>query len=439
MANQSGGSDERQRVASEMRNALQRHVIDAWFPRCVDLERGGFISDFDGRWQRGPSKSRMLEFQARQTRVVARLAIAFPEDGRWSEYALHGLRFLQEQMWDPTFGGWYWIVGADGEPLAGGTKHAHSSAYSTQAAALVFEATGERAALEHAEEGLAWFAGHAHDQEFGGFHSWLTREGEVIRDRSGVPAGATPIDPMGHDIGLKDANVLGDWVEALLDFTANSDSPQAAALLHEFMNIYLKRAITPGGDIHYAFYPDWTPQPGPEWYGYGFEATQRLLFAAHWLPQFPELTSTARQVLIRTVRGATSRRGGFNYAGPGGAARTLEGGDLLVHSKVWWVQFEALRGLALYAAEEPQPGPFTRRLTRHWEYITTNFLDEQFGGIHYSPLPARSRLLRRSGKWRRKASDWKDASHETACLLEAAAVLAGEPRRRRGTRAGQPA
>jgi len=31
--------------------ALWRHVIDAWFPRCLDLTHGGFLSDFDRAWR----------------------------------------------------------------------------------------------------------------------------------------------------------------------------------------------------------------------------------------------------------------------------------------------------------------------------------------------------------------------------------------------------
>jgi mannobiose 2-epimerase len=429
-------SGERERLALEMVAALKRHVMDAWFPRCVDVERGGFISDFDRRWRRGPSSDRMLEFEARQTRVVARLAVAFPDDGRWQEYALHGFRFLRDRMWDSKHGGSYWMMSRDGEPLAGATKHAHSGAYAVQAGALVFEATGERGALELAEEGLDWFDRHAHDEQFGGFHNWLTREGQVIRSSEQVPAGADAMDPMGHEVGLKDVNVHGDWVETLLDVTVNSDSNRARVLLEEFTEIYLTHTTTPAGEVHYGFHPNWMPQPGPEWYGYGFEATQRMLSVAPLLPNLPELEPRARQIMLHTIRAARLTRGGFAYAGPAGPPASLEGTDMRVRARTWWVQFEGLRVLALYAAKEELPGPYTRRLRAHWRFINDNFLDERHGGVYSNPpgdLPLWRRLRLRGEAWEtRKARDWKDASHETACLLESIAVLRGEARRGRG-------
>ncbi|HMO97291.1 MAG TPA: hypothetical protein PKD27_14360, partial [Tepidiformaceae bacterium] len=41
---------QRGRLANEMEAALRIHVRDAWFPRCIDRERGGYFCDFDRRW-----------------------------------------------------------------------------------------------------------------------------------------------------------------------------------------------------------------------------------------------------------------------------------------------------------------------------------------------------------------------------------------------------
>lgn len=415
-------------MAQEMEASLRRHVMDAWFPHCLDVERGGFHSNFDRRWRPGRPTDRMLEFQARQTRVAARLAIAYPAEDRWHEYALHGFRALRD-MWDTRHGGWYWMVGNDGQPTAGATKHSHSGGYTVQACALVFRATGERAALELGEEGLDWHDRFAHDEEFGGFHNWLTREGEVIRRREQTPEGAGRFDPMGHDVGLKDINTHGDFFEALLDLTAVSDSGRARELLIEFGRISLDKTTTPGGEVHYAFHPNWMPQPGPEWYGYGFQAAQRFLESAHLLPELPGLEARGRVIVDHTLRIARRRDGGFAYAGPGGAPRSMEGTNMRVSARMWWVQFEALRALALFLTNDPGNQTYERLLRAQWQFLQRNLLDETYGGVYFQPtadLGRWSRPWMPIGRWAfRKGSNWKDASHETACLLGAITALRG--------------
>ena len=414
-------------LADEMEQVLRRHVMEAWFPVCVNPE-GGFTQDFDRRWQRGSSSDSLLEFQARQTRVAAMLAIAYPNEGRWQEYAIHGLRYLRDVMWDVRDGGWFWTTDARGRPLAGATKHSHASAYAIQSAALVFQASGERWALEHAEEGFSWLSSYAHDEQFGGLHGWLTRDGSVISSPADVPEGAGPLDPMGHDVGLKDANVLGDWFEALLDLAANSTLPRVRELLLESAQLLLSKATTINGELHYAFYNDWTPQPGLEWYGYGLQAQHRLLTAARLLPELPGLEARAWATGSHALKRARHRSGGFLYAGQGGSDPVVEGIDTRVPVKSWWVQIEAVRALVLCSAREPEPGPYSRLLFPHWRFFTENFLDQRFGGL-FSAQGADRRtwrsLARRDGLAARKARPWKDASHETSSLLQSIGVLRG--------------
>ena len=107
-----------------------------WFPRCVDRLRGGYDCDFDRRWRHRGPQHRLLEFQGRQMRTAARLALAFPEEDRFADFALHGLRYLRDVMWDRRYGGWYALMAADGTPLAGGTKHAHGTASAAQGCAV---------------------------------------------------------------------------------------------------------------------------------------------------------------------------------------------------------------------------------------------------------------------------------------------------------------
>ena len=146
----------RSELAAALGADLQRHVMDAWFPRSIDLELGGFESEFDRRWHRRRASERILEFQARQTRTAARIGIAFPAETAWQDTALHGLRYLAEVMHDEADGGWFWRVDTAGRPMAGGSKHAHSTAYLIGAGVALHRLTGSDDALDVAREGFEW-------------------------------------------------------------------------------------------------------------------------------------------------------------------------------------------------------------------------------------------------------------------------------------------
>jgi mannobiose 2-epimerase len=411
-------------LAAELTAALRRHVMDTWFPRCIDSAAGGYRCAFDRRWRPGPDASRLLEFQARQTRAAATLASAYPHESRWAEYALHGFRYLRDRMWDHEHGGWFRRVDRDGRALDGATKHAHGSAYAVQACARVFRATGERGALEHGAEGLDWWMRHGHDPDGGGFHGWTRRDGSVIRAEEDVPVGLRAHDPLGHAVGCKDVNVLGDWFETLLDLHAVAPSVGRPDLEAELLDVYVEHATTPSGAIHHLFRPDWTPLPGREHFGYAFQAAHRMLRAAPTSGREDELRIRARALIDRALARGRVRGGGFAVSRDPGAARARD-------VRESWVQFEALRALVARAGTDGGAA-LAPMVGAHWSFIRDQVLDPVHGGVFWScpdDLPVRARRAR--VRARRKGDAWKDASHETDALLDAIGALRGAPPRPR--------
>jgi mannobiose 2-epimerase len=52
-----------QKLAAEMEQTLERHVLAVWFPRSVDKDTGGFYSNFTRDWQRTTSEGKFSVFQ----------------------------------------------------------------------------------------------------------------------------------------------------------------------------------------------------------------------------------------------------------------------------------------------------------------------------------------------------------------------------------------
>lgn len=421
--------EERLRIASEMEGVLRRHVMDAWFPRCLDRERGGYFCDFDRRWRLRGAQPRMLEFQARQTRAAARLALAFPGEGRWAEYALHGYKALRETMWDESHGGWYWLVDRDGSPSAGGTKHAHSTAYGVQSSALIYQVTGDSEALALAEDGLLWFDRRAHDDEHGGFHSWLLRDGTVIRKAQDLPPSVRSTDPLDHEVGLKNENVHGDWLEVLFELREVSKLPLVETRLKEIADIHMRHITTVGGEVHHTFHNDWTPQPCVERFGYGVLSAHRLLDVGT-VNGLEALGKRGTAILAHTLRAAGRPEGGLRFAGPPGVPVVLQGTDLRVQRRSWWVQLEALRALAMaWNRESAAADAYWPTLQKLWAFTRDEMIDHRYGGFYeWCPrdMSLKSKWVGRGGGWAlRKGHSWKDASHDVDCLLRCIRELRG--------------
>jgi len=417
----------RSEMVETLKDALRCHVMQAWFPRCLDLEQGGYFCDFDREWRPAGPQVRMLEFQARQTRVAARLALAFPAEGEWAEYARHGFRYLRDVMWDEEGGGgWFWLMDREGRPAAGATKHAHSGAYAVQACALVYAATGEPSALRLAQEGLHWFERHAHDTIHGGLHSWFLRDGTVIRHADQVPTGLARRDPLSHEVGLKSTNVQGDWFEALLELRQVSADPLVIARLGELAQIYLSHISTESGAVRSLCKPDWSTRDDPVRFGFCFQAVHRMMDSAALFPGLP-LAERATAILSYAVRTAHREGNGFMFQEADKGWRRFAPARFGARRRHWWVQFEALRALACFAAV---PGrcqdPFGHLLERHWQFMRGQMFDDRHGGV-YGILPTDLPLWDRRGvpgaRGDHKGNRWKDASHETDAMVACIRLL----------------
>lgn len=423
-------SDQRWRraLADRLAADLRRHVIDAWFPRSLDIEAGGFWAEHDVRWRRRGDGHRMLEFQARQTRTAARLGLAFPSQAeRWRQVALHGFEMLAGAMADSEHGGWFWLVDRDGHPLYGGTKHSHGISYLLTACTDVHRLTGDGRASMMLERVVDWLEAVHHDDTHGGYHGWVTRDGRPILTRADVPIGVEPHEPLGHGIGLKDANVTSDILEGYTALAALQPSERVLARLRELYQAFVERLVTPDGGLHYLTYPDWSPVPTLERYGYLVQQVHRLPAAAAVMGLADGALELGRRVFEHALRrGWDDDRAAFISAGPGSEPDSIGGQSLKVREFEWWAQVDGLRALVLLAVNAPQTNPYRPLIGRLMATIERDFVDGRRGGWHARPVrdvPLGRRLRGDPAK----GDDWKDASHEADAYLASLRMLKGLP------------
>lgn len=408
---------DRGRLANEIERVMWGQVLAAWYPRCLDADRGGFYENFSRDWTRGPTDSKFLVHQGRQTWVAAAVALAHPQQrDKYVQYARHGLRFLADKMWDAQHGGFVDRTNASGKSLSETLpwKQLYSYSFGMYAAAAVAEVTGDRDALELGKSAFQWLDEHAHDGLHGGYFEHLTGEGRpVAMDMPSEPLGRGL--PVIGQVGYKSMNAHIHLLEALTALRRVGDDALLTARLQEVFEIVRDKIVLPGGHLNMFAARDFKPHDERSSFGHQLEIAYLLEEAAELLPR-QDVDATRRTALLTVDRalrwGWDIEHGGFYDEGPprGAATRT---------DKVWWVQVEALNGLLTAASLAPQNAEYFQRFTETWAFFRRHMIDDRYGDCYETVAPD-GRPLRVN-----KATPWKTAYHITRALLYAARALRG--------------
>src|SRR5512138_1765040 len=197
------------KLAAELDATLRRDVLDAWFPRAIDKENGGFHSEYARDWTPGGDREgKFSVFQGRMTWVAAQVALRRPElRTEFLPIAEHGVRYLGGTLWDQQYGGFYWGLDNQGNISSSYTdgKHLYGNAFALYGLAAAYQATQDPKALELAQKAFRWIDDHGHDAANGGYFEWLTRDGKVVE---GGPDAVVlqPIPVAGFPVGYKSMN-----------------------------------------------------------------------------------------------------------------------------------------------------------------------------------------------------------------------------------------
>jgi mannobiose 2-epimerase len=103
-------------VEKEMDKLLFENMLPVWYPRVLDIEKGGYFSDFTYDWKPEGEQQKMIVTQARHVWSCAQLLMLTKEDV-YATNAYHGYLFLTNIMWDKVNGGFYNLVERNGVPV----------------------------------------------------------------------------------------------------------------------------------------------------------------------------------------------------------------------------------------------------------------------------------------------------------------------------------
>ena len=96
-------------LQEEVDYQLTNRLLEVWYPRTIDEEHGGFLTNFTHDWQQMDTHNKMIVSQARHLWTLSKAAAIYPEEPVYVEAARHAYDFLHEKMWDQENGGFYWL------------------------------------------------------------------------------------------------------------------------------------------------------------------------------------------------------------------------------------------------------------------------------------------------------------------------------------------
>src|SRR5690606_15342810 len=224
-----------------------------WYPLAIDSVHGGFLSNFTYEFVPEEKQEKMIVSQARHLWTTAKASIYYPDEAPYKSYAKHGLPFLRDKFWDGKYGGFHTLLDQQGNVLSTGQEH--KTAYGNAFAIFGLAAYFE-ASADTAALDLAKKA-----------FLWLEKHSHdpvhhgyfQSLDRDGSPLLDRTGLPSTSQIGYKDQNSSIHLLEAFTELYAVWPDELLRERLEEMLYLIRDTLITDKGYLQLFFYPDWKP------------------------------------------------------------------------------------------------------------------------------------------------------------------------------------
>lgn len=404
-----------QGLATELEATFRTHIVDAWFPRSIDTQNGGFLCSFARDWTPAPAdrQPKTLVFQSRMTWTAAQIVINRPDlADRFRPIVRHGADFIL-RMWDIQHGGFLWQL-----PLSNlrNPKHSYGNAFAIYALAAASAALNDPALRDQAIACFNWLEKHAHDPVNGGYFDALHLDGTIMSVQEPTPAdkGVFLCDVVGTPYGGKSMNTQLHLLEAYTELFRIWPDARLRSRMDELLKIMLTHVYAWPGTQYMNFTADWKVIPGPISFGHDVETSLLLTDAAAALgrPDDPEVWRAARSFADHALHVGWDDK----YQGLFNTGSTLLGPTPPL-VKIWWVQFENLNTMLLlherFGVSEKNP-VYWDHFIKQWHFIRDRLIDQQYGGW-CRDVAADGSLI--PGPESVKGWQWKATYHETRALL----------------------
>jgi len=370
----------RQALATELDATLWTHVLKPRFPRCVDVEHGGFHVNYARDWSPLADRSRFIVYEARVVWTAATVARLRPQAREeYLGYVRHGVRYLADVMWDREHGGFHTDVDLAGRAVQGfgpPSRPVYGQAFAIYGLAAAHAATGDPEPLELARRGWRWVEDHYRDDLGPGYRSAVKADGQPFPlPKDEGEATRASIEGPAHHRTMNDHIHL---LEAYAELLRSWPDPVLRERTEELLAFVRERLFVEPGCLYVALRPDGRVVPAPVSFGHDVETAFLMIEAEEALGREPSAaTLRAARLLVdqALAHGYDPARGQlFEY----GSAY----GPPIDRSVQWWAQFEAFHAFQLmdevFGREDDR---YRTAFTKAWALARDAFADPRHPGV----------------------------------------------------------
>lgn len=383
-------------MTAELETEL-KNILDYWMTYTPDHENGGFYGQVTEDNQVNPDAPKGSVLNAR---ILWSFAAAYNlnRDERYLEIADRAYRYISTHFVDNNYGGVYWSVDAQGNPL-NTKKQVYAIAFTIYAFSEYFMASGHEVARDHAIDLYSDLIKHSLDKERGGYFEAFSQDWEPIADLRLSDKDANEKKTMNTHLHVLEAftNLYRIWPDEDLKV-------RITGLLRDFST----HIIDPeSSHLRLFFDEDWQSSSPLVSYGHDIEAAWLLLEAAEVLAD-ENLIVEFKLLALKMAKAAAM---GLDPDG----SLWYEYDPLAKHmikEKHWWVQAEAMIGF--YNAWQISGDPaFLQRFKGSWEFVKKHIIDYKNGEWFWGVLENGSLMPDQD-----KVGLWKCPYHNSRACIE---------------------
>ena len=418
--------NEVQTMKQEMQNVLQNNILRFWLDKMQDQEHGGFYGRIDGTGILHPEAEKGAILNAR---ILWSFSAAYRVLGNqeYLEAATRAKDYIIEHFIDPEYGGVYWSVDYQGNPLDT-KKQFYAIGFAIYGLTEYARATDDSEALDYALQLFDCIEEHAFDREHNGYIEAMTRDWKPIADMRLSELDAN--FPKSQNTHLHIIEPYTNLLRCLKELQAKESCDYVPAIgsvlpvgisvpietilcvegaLRNLIDIFTDKILNP--ETHHLdlfFEMDWTRGAGHlESYGHDIECSWLMHEAALVLGDQKVLDKVEK--VVREVAKASEK--GLRPDGSMIHEANLDTGhvDDDLH---WWVQAENVVGwynLYQHFGDEDA----LKKAVHCWHYIKDNLIDYKNGEWFWSRHPDGSLNTVDD-----KAGFWKCPYHNSRMCLE---------------------
>ena len=374
-------------LRQEIVQDLTENILPFWAQHSPDPS-GGFYGTLNFDWT---PRANAMKGGILNARLVWTFSAAYRvlKDEQYLTLANRAQRYFIDHFIDPEYGGSFYTLTANGEPLDM-QKNTYQNAFAVYGLSEHYRATGNRESLDAAIAVYRKLAEHAYDPVNGGFIESFDRQWQMIEVRS-----------------PKTMNTNLHVLEALTNlYRVWNDDGLRKHLQEEIYVMSHKVLNQTTWHEHLFLTMDWENQQDIDSYGHDIEFSWLLVEAADVLGDEEILKDTER---IAVNLAAVQLEQGINE---NGAMIYEKSSDHINANLQWWPQNETVVG-CLNAWQISGDRKFLDAAVRNWEWIKTCMIDREHGEWYGNVTP--DGTPRKNGV---KADQWRCPYHNSRMGFE---------------------